>query len=152
MRMSRREFMRVAAAAVAAGHLAPAALAKLERALRRGDKPPVIWLQGAGCDGCAVSFLNSIHYAAVDDLLPEGYRTVGANLDVRHVAPTPVGFEVRARAKLIQVEGRQLTFRVQVYEQPFDEGTLVGEGAHQRVIIDVQQFSQRVAQKARANS
>jgi hydrogenase small subunit len=69
MRISRREFMRVAAAAVAAGHLAPAALARLEKALRRGSKPPVIWLQGAGCDGCAVSFLNSIHYAAADDLL-----------------------------------------------------------------------------------
>ncbi len=69
MRISRREFIRVAAAAVAAGHLAPAVLAKLEQTLERGGKPPVIWLQGAGCDGCAVSFLNSIHYAAVDDLL-----------------------------------------------------------------------------------
>ncbi len=69
MRISRREFVRLAAAAVAAGHLAPAALAKLEKALRKGDKPPVIWLQGSGCDGCAVSLLNSIHYAGFDDLL-----------------------------------------------------------------------------------
>lgn len=71
MRISRREFLRVAAAAAAAGHLAPAALADLERALRRGNKPAVIWLQGAGCDGCAVSFLNSIHFSAVDDLLTD---------------------------------------------------------------------------------
>jgi NiFe hydrogenase small subunit HydA len=69
MRINRREFLRAAAAAVAAGHLVPAALARLEEALRDRDKPPVIWLQGAGCDGCAVSLLNSIHYAAVDDLL-----------------------------------------------------------------------------------
>ncbi|MBU0616872.1 MAG: twin-arginine translocation signal domain-containing protein, partial [Planctomycetes bacterium] len=69
MKISRREFLRVAAAAAAAGHLAPALLAKLEEALRGSDKPPVIWLQGAGCDGCAVSFLNTIHYATVDDLL-----------------------------------------------------------------------------------
>ena len=69
MRISRREFLRVAAAATAAGHMAPAALANLEKVLRERNKPPVIWLQGSGCDGCAVSFLNSIHFAAVDDLL-----------------------------------------------------------------------------------
>jgi hydrogenase small subunit len=69
MNLSRREFLRVAAAAVAAGHLAPGALAELEQALSGRGKPPVIWLQGSGCDGCAVSFLNSIHYAAADDLL-----------------------------------------------------------------------------------
>jgi hydrogenase small subunit len=69
MRISRREFLKAAAAATIAGRLAPAALAELERVLRRGDEPRVIWLQGSGCDGCAVSLLNSIHYASVDDLL-----------------------------------------------------------------------------------
>lgn len=69
MRISRREFLRAAAAAVVAGKLAPAALAELERVLRVDGGPRVIWLQGAGCDGCAISFLNSIHFAAPDDLL-----------------------------------------------------------------------------------
>jgi len=87
--------------------------------------------------------------AAVDHLLPEGYRTVGAHLDVRHLAPTPVGFRVRARAELIQVEGQRLTFRVEVYEEPFDERSLVGEGTHQRAIIDVQRFGERVARKSK---
>ena len=68
MRISRREFLRVAAAAAAVGRLAPAALANLQDSLLEGG-PRVIWLQGAGCDGCAVSFLNSIHHASVDDLL-----------------------------------------------------------------------------------
>ena len=90
--------------------------------------------------------------AAVDHLLPEGYRTVGAHLDVRHLAPTPVGFEVRATAELIQVQGRRLGFRVQVHEGPFDRAQsdceLVGDGTHQRAIINVQRFSERVAQKA----
>ena len=89
--------------------------------------------------------------AAVDHLLPEGYRTVGAHLDVRHLAPTPVGFEVRATAELIQVQGRRLTFCVQVHEGPFDgaqsDCELVGDGTHQRAIINVQRFSERVAQK-----
>ena len=90
--------------------------------------------------------------AAVDHLLPEGYRTVGAHLDVRHLAPTPVGFQVRATAELIEVDGRRLTFRVQVHEAPFDEPTagviLVGEGTHQRAIINVQRFGERVAEKS----
>jgi predicted thioesterase len=85
--------------------------------------------------------------AAVDHLLPDGYRTVGTRLDVQHLAPTPVGFEVRATAELIDVDGRRLVFRVQVHEEPFGEGHLVGQGTHQRAIINLQGFSERVAQK-----
>jgi predicted thioesterase len=82
--------------------------------------------------------------AAVDHLLPEGYRTVGAHLDIRHLAPTPLGFEVKATAELIEVQGRRLTFRVEVH----DGVELVGEGTHERAIIHVPRFSERVAQKA----
>jgi predicted thioesterase len=85
--------------------------------------------------------------AAVDHLLPKGHRTVGAHLDVRHLAPTPIGFEVRATAYLVEVEGRRLTFRVEVHEEPFGEDQLVGEGIHQRAIIGVERFSERVARK-----
>ena len=69
MRISRREFLKAAAAATVAGKLTPAAFADLQRMMRGEGDPRVIWLQGAGCDGCAVSFLNSVHYATVDDLL-----------------------------------------------------------------------------------
>jgi predicted thioesterase len=90
--------------------------------------------------------------AAVDHLLPEGYRTVGVHLDIRHLAPTPLGFEVTATAELVKVEGQRLTFRIQVHDQPSsdprDQVELVGEGSHQRAIIDVQRFGERVAQKA----
>jgi fluoroacetyl-CoA thioesterase len=91
--------------------------------------------------------------AAVDHLLPDGYCTVGAHIDVQHLAPTPVGFEVRASAELTRVEGRRLVFRVQVFEEPFGEanggGSLVGEGTHRRAIINVERFGERVAQKAK---
>lgn len=96
--------------------------------------------------------------ATVDHLLPEGYCTVGTHLDVRHLAPTPVGFWVRASAELVEVEGRRLTFRVEAHEVPFDRaqgdpfdggGQLVGEGTHQRAIIDMQRFGERVAQKTK---
>ena len=69
MRISRREFLKLAAATTAAGRLAPAALASLQDVLRGEGAPRVIWLQGAGCDGCAISLMNTIHYATVDDLL-----------------------------------------------------------------------------------
>ncbi len=69
MRIRRRDFLKLAAAVAAAGRLAPAALAALKDLLQGGDAPRVLWLQGAGCDGCAVSVLNSINYAAFDDLL-----------------------------------------------------------------------------------
>ena len=91
--------------------------------------------------------------AAVDHLLPDGQRTVGAHLDVGHLAPTPVGYEVRATAELMEVDGRRLTFRVQVHERPPGEdggwGDLVGDGTHQRFIINVARFGERVAQKTR---
>ena len=70
------------------------------------------------------------------------------HLDVRHLAPTPVGFEVRACAELLDVEGRILTFRVEVNEQPFGKDSLVGKGTHQRAIINLARFGERVAEKA----
>jgi hydrogenase small subunit len=69
VRIARRDFLKLAAAAVAAGHLAPGALAKLRKVLASRDLPRVVWLQGSGCDGCAISLLNSIHFASVDDIL-----------------------------------------------------------------------------------
>jgi hydrogenase small subunit len=69
MRIARRDFLKLAAASVAAGKLAPAALARLYERLLSRTLPRVIWVQGAGCDGCAVSLLNSIYYASVDELL-----------------------------------------------------------------------------------
>ena len=100
-----------------------------------------------------ILLMEQASVAAVDHLLPDGYCTVGAHLDVRHLVPTPVGFEVRATAELVEAEGRRLTFRVEAYEEPFEEerggGLLVGEGMHQRAIIDVQRFSEQVAQKVK---
>jgi fluoroacetyl-CoA thioesterase len=91
-----------------------------------------------------VLLMERASVAAVDPLLPEGYRTVGVGLNIRHLAPTPLGFQVRATAELIEVEGRRLLFRVEVH----DGVEMAGEGTHERSIINVQRFSERVAQKA----
>jgi NiFe hydrogenase small subunit HydA len=69
MRISRREFLKAAALAAAAGRLSQTAFADLRNVLNQSDKPRVIWLHGQGCDGCTVSLLNSIHYTTIDSLL-----------------------------------------------------------------------------------
>ena len=84
--------------------------------------------------------------AAVDHLLPDGQRTVGVALNVKHLAATPLGMTVTARAELVAVEGRRLTFRVEA----FDDVEKVGEGTHQRYIVDVAQFQGRIEKKCEA--
>lgn len=83
-----------------------------------------------------VRLMECAAVAAGDPLLPEGYGTVGIHLDVAHLAPTPVGMEVTARAELIAVEGRKLTFRVEARDQM----ELVGQGIHQRMIVNLVRF------------
>ena len=90
-----------------------------------------------------ILLMEQASVAAIDHHLPEGYRTVGVGVDVRHLAPTPVGFEVRATSELIEIDGRRLTCRVQVH----DGVELVGDGIHRRAIIEVRQFAERVAKK-----
>lgn len=90
-----------------------------------------------------VRLMEKAAVAAVDHLLPDGYRTVGVEVDVRHLAATPVGMRVRAQAELAAVEGRKLTFRVEA----FDEVERIGEGEHKRTIIDLERFKARVEAK-----
>jgi fluoroacetyl-CoA thioesterase len=91
-----------------------------------------------------VRLMEKAAVAAVDHLLPDGYRTVGVAVNVRHLAATPVGMRVRAQAELVTVEGRKLTFRVEA----FDEVEKIGEGEHRRVIVELERFRERVEAKA----
>ena len=93
-----------------------------------------------------IRLMEKAAVAAVDHLLPDGYRTVGVAVDVRHLAATPVGMRARAQAELIAVEGRKLTFRVEAS----DEVERIGEGEHERVVIDLERFKERVKAKKRA--
>ena len=81
--------------------------------------------------------------AAGDHLLPAGYQTVGVRLEVSHIAATPVGLEVVGHAELVEVDGRRLRFRVEARD-PYD---LVGEGFHDRVIIQLDRFRDRLQEK-----
>jgi fluoroacetyl-CoA thioesterase len=79
----------------------------------------------------------------VDPLLDPGQMTVGVNLNITHLAPTPVGRQVTARAELISVEGRWLTFNVEAQD---DKGK-IGTGTHTRSIINVESFMAKARTK-----
>ncbi len=75
--------------------------------------------------------------------LPAGQTTVGGRIDIRHLAPTPVGMKVRAVAELTGVEGRKLVFRIEAW----DEVEKVGDALHERFVIDEAKFMARVQGK-----
>ena len=80
----------------------------------------------------------------VEGRLPQGMTTVGVELRLRHLAPTPLGATVRIRAEVVGVEGEAVDFKAEVW----DEQELVGEAEHQRRIVDVDRFLRRVQAKA----
>lgn len=75
--------------------------------------------------------------------LGPGEQSVGISMSLKHLAPTPLGMEVRAKTELTQVEGRKLTFKLEA----FDEKEKIGEAVHERFIINVEKFNQRVEAK-----
>ena len=95
-----------------------------------------------------VALLEMAAVDAVESRLVSGQTTVGVRVDVRHLAATPPGMKVRAYAKLIRVEGRALIFEVWAE----DEHERVGEGTHERALIDQARFEQRVRDKAARRS
>ena len=91
-----------------------------------------------------INLFESAALRAIEHLLPPGYQSLGTRLDVSHVAATPVGMRVRATAEVVGVEGRTVRFRVRA-EDEFD---LIGEGTHERVVVNLERFDERVREKA----
>ena len=90
-----------------------------------------------------INVIEAAALDAVEALLPEGHQSLGTRLDVTHVAATPIGMKVAATARVIGVDGRKLFFRIEAR----DERELIGEGTHERVIVNVARFDKRVAEK-----
>ncbi len=90
-----------------------------------------------------VAYMETVARALLGERLPEGTSSVGAHLDVRHLAPTPIGQRVRVRAEVLEVDGVKVSLSVQAW----DEIEKVGEGRHLRVIIDEARFLRRVERK-----
>lgn len=93
-----------------------------------------------------IGMMESTAHRAVLPLLPEGQTTVGTMVNIKHLAATPVGMEVTIRAELLGIDGRRLLFKVEAW----DATEKIGEGEHERFIIDSQRFIQRLAKKQSA--
>jgi len=94
-----------------------------------------------------INLIEAAALAAVEHLLPAGHQSLGIHLDVSHVAATPVGLRVTASAEVLRVEGRTITFRVEAR----DEYEPIGGGSHQRVVVSVARFDERVQRKVRGH-
>ena len=91
-----------------------------------------------------IGYLEMTARDSVKPFLEEGFDTVGARVDVRHLAATPMGMRVIFRSELTGIEDRRLFFRVEA----FDEKDKISEGNHERAIIQVARFAARVQAKA----
>ena len=90
-----------------------------------------------------INLFEAAALACVEPLLASGHQSLGTRLEVRHIAATPVGMRVTATAELVRIEGRKLSFRVEAH----DERELIGDGTHERIIVNVARFDERVQKK-----
>jgi fluoroacetyl-CoA thioesterase len=82
---------------------------------------------------------------AIRSFLDPGESAVGTAIDVRHLAATPVGHDVRAEAEVVKVDGKRIEFKVSAS----DEIEEIGRGTHQRMVINLRSFNERLAGKSR---
>src|SRR5436305_12094275 len=81
---------------------------------------------------------------AIRPFLDSGESAVGTAVNVRHLAATPLGHQVRAEAEVLEVEGRRIEFAVSAR----DETEEIGRGTHERMVVEVARMHQRLAKKA----
>jgi predicted thioesterase len=92
------------------------------------------------------SMIMWLEFTARDAVLPlldPGQDTVGTHVSVSHLAATPIGMKVTTRATLVKIDRRRLTFAVEA----FDEKEKIGEGTHERFLIDVARYAERLKEK-----
>jgi len=91
-----------------------------------------------------IALMENAGANAMQPCLAPGQTSVGVAVNVTHIAATPIGMTVRARAEIIAVEGRRVTFQVQAW----DDREKIGEGTHVRAVIDQARFKERLATKS----
>lgn len=90
-----------------------------------------------------VALMEQAAVTAVDGLLSEANTTVGISVSIKHLAATPIGMTVEAKAVLQEIDGRRLVFKVEAY----DDKQKIGEGMHQRFIVNAGKFLNKAKEK-----
>ena len=83
-----------------------------------------------------IALMEFAAWDSVEACMEEGRTTVGTLMNVKHLSATPVGMLVRAESELVEIDRRRLVFKVAAY----DDAGLIGEGTHERFIIDTDRF------------
>lgn len=90
-----------------------------------------------------VALMEETAWKSVAEDLEPGMGTVGTSLNIKHLAPTPVGMKVWCESLLNEIDGRKLVFSITV----FDESGKVGEGIHERFIVEEEKFQSKADEK-----
>ncbi len=90
-----------------------------------------------------IALMENTAHSSVQPLLPEGYMTVGFEVNIRHVKATPVGMKVSAQSELTEVDGKKLVFTLTAH----DEEGEIGKGVHTRYIIHGDKFMEKAGGK-----
>ena len=90
-----------------------------------------------------IALMEEASLVSVRSYLEPGMDTVGTHLDVSRLSPTPVGMKVTAESELVEIDRRRLVFAVKAY----DESGLIGEGTHERFIVDMDKFTAKCEAK-----
>lgn len=103
-----------------------------------------IGLVAAFATPAMIGLMEGASVNAIQKCLTPGQTSVGIEVCVKHLAATPLGLSVRARAEVTGVDGRRVMFKVQAW----DDRELIGEGTHARMIIDEARFNDRIRGKS----
>lgn len=90
-----------------------------------------------------IMYLEMTSRDTVKPFLLDGQDTVGTQVNVRHLAATPIGLQARFHAEVVELEGRRVRFRVEAW----DDREKIAEGEHERFIVDVARFARHVQGK-----
>lgn len=90
-----------------------------------------------------IGFMERTAHLLIANHLPEDYSSVGTMVHIRHLAPTLLGSTVQAKAEVRAVEGSRVFLAVQAW----DTVEVIGEGTHERFIIEINRFLKRLASK-----
>jgi fluoroacetyl-CoA thioesterase len=91
------------------------------------------------------AFMERVSAELMDQRLEPGEQSVGVSINLKHIAATPLGMEVRVVTKVTAVDGRKITFELEA----FDAVEKIGEASHERFVIVADKFNARVADKAK---
>ena len=90
-----------------------------------------------------IALMEETAWKSVQPYLEEGQGTVGIQLNVDHVAATPLGMKVHCESEITAVDGRKVTFKIEAY----DEVGLIGKGTHERFIVENEKFQSKANKK-----